>query len=175
MNAAQIIRLRRKTMGLSQNELAHRSGVSLPTIQNIEMGKANPALATLEALLSALNLRINIETRPANWSLLAACGAPLFSTEADDHRPSRKVDAQTLLRSLGEAALELADVNEIPDRPRKLEAIQGLLVALRDHYPSFFRRHCAPSPVIMRLLPKTTTGRLIRLRRLASDALAEYL
>jgi len=78
MDSASLLRESRTLQGLTQTELAHRSGVSLPTVQNLEAGRANPTLATLQAVLNALGLELSLEPRSADWDELALCGAPLM-------------------------------------------------------------------------------------------------
>ncbi len=51
------IRKRRESLGITQQELANRMGVSVPRISELENGKSeNPRLTTLEALAKALEL-----------------------------------------------------------------------------------------------------------------------
>ena len=57
------IATRRKTLGISQNDLAEMSGVSLATIKNIERGKGNPSFETVEKLLTVLGLEIQFKVR----------------------------------------------------------------------------------------------------------------
>lgn len=54
---------RRKTLGLSQTDLAEMSGVSLATIKNIERGKGNPSFETVEKILSVLGLEVLFKVR----------------------------------------------------------------------------------------------------------------
>ena len=54
---------RRKTLGISQNDLAEMSGVSLATIKNIERGAGNPSFQTVEKILSVLGLEIQFRVR----------------------------------------------------------------------------------------------------------------
>lgn len=63
MTLSAIISSRRKTLGLSQNDLAEMSGVSLATIKNIERGAGNPSFETVEKLLSVLGLDIQFKVR----------------------------------------------------------------------------------------------------------------
>ena len=58
MNLATSISARRKTLGISQNDLAEMSGVSLATIKNIERGKGNPSFETVEKILAVLGMEI---------------------------------------------------------------------------------------------------------------------
>ncbi len=58
MNPAFEITNRRKTLGISQNDLAEMSGVSIATIKNIERGKGNPSFGTVEKILTVLGMEI---------------------------------------------------------------------------------------------------------------------
>ena len=57
------ISTRRKTLGISQNDLAEMSGVSLATIKNIERGVGNPSFETVEKILSVLGMEIFFKVR----------------------------------------------------------------------------------------------------------------
>lgn len=63
MNLAASISARRKTLGISQNDLAEMSGVSLATVKNIERGVGNPSFETVEKILSVLGLEIQFRVR----------------------------------------------------------------------------------------------------------------
>lgn len=63
MTLSVIISSRRKTLGISQNDLAEMSGVSLATIKNIERGAGNPSLETVEKILAVLGLEIRFKVR----------------------------------------------------------------------------------------------------------------
>lgn len=54
---------RRKTLGISQQDLAEMSGVSLATIKDIERGKGNPSLETVQKILDILGMEIKYEVR----------------------------------------------------------------------------------------------------------------
>jgi transcriptional regulator with XRE-family HTH domain len=53
MNAARILNMARRRAGLTQRELAKRSGIPQPSISRIERGQASPTVDTLERLLRA--------------------------------------------------------------------------------------------------------------------------
>jgi y4mF family transcriptional regulator len=63
MNLAKSISARRKNLGISQNDLAEMSGVSLATIKNIERGKGNPSFETVEKILAVLGMEILLKVR----------------------------------------------------------------------------------------------------------------
>ncbi len=49
---------RRMQLGITQNDLAEMSGVSLATVKDIERGKGNPSIKTAEKLLAVLGMEI---------------------------------------------------------------------------------------------------------------------
>jgi transcriptional regulator with XRE-family HTH domain len=53
---AAAIRTARNRSGLSQEELSHRAGISLPTLSNIERGVSLPSLENFAALVAELDL-----------------------------------------------------------------------------------------------------------------------
>lgn len=63
MDLATSISARRKILGISQNDLAEMSGVSIATIKNIERGAGNPSFETAEKILSVLGLEIQFKVR----------------------------------------------------------------------------------------------------------------
>jgi len=165
------IRETRRLLGISQTALAVRAGVSLATLQNIEAGRANPSVSTLERLLAPLGLGLAVEPRQADWDALAAFGLPLTGSGAGGLR----VDEESLLGYLHRAALDLSRRPALPDGERKTECLQALLLALRGHFPSHYRRWFRRSPLILDLVADEPSGRVIKLSRLAREALAEIL
>lgn len=63
MNLQDTIKERRKTLGLSQNDLAEMAGLSLATIKDIERGKGNPSMATVSKIMDVLGLEIIYKVR----------------------------------------------------------------------------------------------------------------
>lgn len=57
-----IIRQRRKTLGVDQQTLAEIAGTSVHTISDIESGKGNPTLEVLNKTLRVLGLELAIRT-----------------------------------------------------------------------------------------------------------------
>jgi transcriptional regulator with XRE-family HTH domain len=177
------IRPARELLGLTQTGLAHHAGVSLPTIQNLEAGRANPTQATLAAVLGALGMELRLVSRPADWDALVRCGAPLLiaglhgSPEdgAEVRETSFRPTPELLLAHLRDACLELTDEAEDDGQERRRDAVRALLVALRGHFPSFFREHLSGVPLYEGYLSAPVDGRTIRLAREAVAVLAEYL
>ena len=63
MNLQEVIKRRRKTLGISQLDWAEMSGISLPTVKDIERGHANPSLSTISKLLDVLGMEITYHIR----------------------------------------------------------------------------------------------------------------
>lgn len=63
MELAETMKVRRKTLGISQQDLAEMSGVSLATIKDIERGKGNPSLDTVQKILDILGMEIKYVVR----------------------------------------------------------------------------------------------------------------
>jgi len=59
MALAQILRLRRKALGLTQRALADRCGLSSRHISHLETCRYQPTLATLDRLAIGLELRLS--------------------------------------------------------------------------------------------------------------------
>jgi y4mF family transcriptional regulator len=60
-NLSQLLRRRRRELGVTQADLARLAGLSLHGVSDIETGKGNPTLETLLKLSDALGLRIVIQ------------------------------------------------------------------------------------------------------------------
>lgn len=58
---SQIIKARRKQLGVTQDELADVAGVSLSFIKKIEQGRTNPSISVLHNIVEALGMEIKIE------------------------------------------------------------------------------------------------------------------
>lgn len=63
MELSEMMKSRRKTLGISQLDLAEMSGVSLATVKDIERGKGNPSLNTVQKILDILGMEIIYEVR----------------------------------------------------------------------------------------------------------------
>ncbi|HEX9885381.1 MAG TPA: helix-turn-helix domain-containing protein [Longimicrobiales bacterium] len=185
MDLHRTLRDARRHQGLTQADLARRAQVSLPTVQNLEGGRANPSRSTLGRVLDALGLRLRVEDRPADWAALAACGAPLtiHDPAPDPGGPARssavvpfRATPERLLRNLRDAARELAAEHPGAEgQERKREAVQALLIALREHFPDFFREHLAGKRLYEDLIREDVDGRIVKGVREAVPVLARYL
>lgn len=63
MSLEDTMKARRKTLGISQQDLAEMSGVSLATIKDIERGQGNPSLSTMQKILGILGMEIKYVIR----------------------------------------------------------------------------------------------------------------
>lgn len=63
MSLREVIKARRKVLGISQQDLAEMSGISLPTVKDIERGLANPSLSTISKMLDVLGMEIVYRVR----------------------------------------------------------------------------------------------------------------
>lgn len=63
MDIATDIKKRRMRLGISQQDLAEFAGVGIATVKDIERGKGNPSLQTLQKLLEVLGLEMTLQVR----------------------------------------------------------------------------------------------------------------
>jgi y4mF family transcriptional regulator len=63
MDLQAVMKSRRKTLSLSQQDLAEMAGIGLSTIKDIERGKGNPSLATVSRILEVLGMEIVFKIR----------------------------------------------------------------------------------------------------------------
>ena len=56
----------RKNTGLTQTQLAIKTGIDQSDISRIENGDANPSLNTLKRLAAGMDMRLRLEFLPAN-------------------------------------------------------------------------------------------------------------
>ncbi|MBU6376643.1 MAG: helix-turn-helix transcriptional regulator [Bdellovibrionales bacterium] len=165
MNLRRLARVRH-ARGISQSELANRSRTSLATIQNIEAGRANPSLATLERIVHELGLRLELRNTPPDWGRLASLGLPLLTTQETFVRPEKDLLRQEL------STLSTDTLHALVD-PREAGAMRAWLSALHDHYPQLWDRL---APHLNQWLEKQKlSGPEIKLRRIALSKLADYL
>ncbi len=63
MEFYSIIKERRQLLGLTQQDLADYSGLSLRIIKSIETGKGNPSVATLTKIAGVLGLELIMKVK----------------------------------------------------------------------------------------------------------------
>lgn len=173
MNLAEICRAHRESLNLSQVEFATLAGISLPNLQNIESGKANPTLKTAEAILAVTGLQLQVIPKPFDWDELAEVGAPLASSTK--HTSARRATVAKLFSALREAGMSLALDPTQSDGERKELALHALVLALKIHFPTTYKLAVAHKAIPTNAIPELISGKLIKLYRIAVNQLAEYL
>ena len=156
----------RTLRGLTQTELARRSMTSLATIQNLEAGKANPELGTLEKILAVLGMSLKIQNLPLDWDRLVSLGVPLLVPTRRPIRPDRNALSNELIR------LRSEDWGKTLSN-RERASLVAWLSALENHFPVFWRQTANHLDAWLR--KQKIGGSEIKLRRLALATLAEYL
>lgn len=63
MTLSEVMKSRRKTLSLSQQDLAEMAGIGLSTIKDIERGQGNPSLATVSKILEVLGMEMMFQVR----------------------------------------------------------------------------------------------------------------
>jgi y4mF family transcriptional regulator len=65
MELKEIMKQRRETLELTQQDLAEMAQVGLATVKDIERGKGNPSLNTIKKILEILGCEIVFRIKPA--------------------------------------------------------------------------------------------------------------
>lgn len=63
MSLAEVIKSRRKTLSISQQDLSEMAGIGLATIKDIERGKGNPSMGTISKIMEVLGMEIEFKVR----------------------------------------------------------------------------------------------------------------
>lgn len=63
MSIMEVMKTQRKKLGISQLDLAEMADVGITTVKQIEAGKGNPSLSTVEKIMDVLGLEIKYEVR----------------------------------------------------------------------------------------------------------------
>lgn len=166
---------RRMRLKMTQAETAAAAGISVPTLQNIEAGRANPSLETLTGLLKVLGLRLEFVVQEPDWDGLIAYGLPTTRSSAVEEAGLPRRSPGTLAERLKSTALAIESAPGAAIPERLVEAFQALLVAIQTHFPSYYRTRLEKSEAVRRIYPKVISGRIIKLKRLALPILCEYL
>lgn len=56
----------RKSSGLTQKQLAEKTGINQADISKLERGSGNPSLRTLQRLAAGMGMRLKLEFEPVN-------------------------------------------------------------------------------------------------------------
>ena len=63
MKIQEVMKLQRKALGITQQDLADMSEIAISTIKIIESGKGNPSLSTVEKIMDILGMEVKYEIR----------------------------------------------------------------------------------------------------------------
>ena len=63
MELKEVMKLRREVLNLSQQDLSEMAGISLSTVKDIERGKGNPSLSTVDKIVEVLGIEIEYKIR----------------------------------------------------------------------------------------------------------------
>ena len=63
MKIQEGMKLQRKVLGITQQDLADMSEIAISTIKKIESGKGNPSLSTVEKIMDILGMEVKYEIR----------------------------------------------------------------------------------------------------------------
>ena len=63
MKIQEVMRLQRKALGITQQDLADMSEIAISTNKKIESGKGNPSLSTVEKIMDILGMEVKYEIR----------------------------------------------------------------------------------------------------------------
>jgi hypothetical protein len=109
--------------------------------------------------------------RETLWSNLAACGVPLMNeSKSLPIQPTPEL----LKNTLQQLNALWSEAPPTPAESRELEAVQSLLLALQGHFPYWYKKNCE-NLTLNQYFPRTLTGRIIKLRRIALSHLTTYL
>lgn len=67
MKIEEAIKQRRSRLNITQNDLAEFADVGVSTIKDLERGKGNPSVSTLQKILEVLGLEMRIEVK-SDWN-----------------------------------------------------------------------------------------------------------
>ena len=170
MRIYSFLKKKRSALKYTQMQLAIKAGVSLPTIQNLEMGKGNPTLSLLRKVCAPLKISLEFTTEEPDWNLLQQAGLCL-TLEEKTSKKRKKITPEILALELKKAPHSpLALKNE-----RTKEAFMAMMGAIQHYYPTFYI-YCLDSPFLKSLCPKYPwTGRMTKLVRITYAKLSEIL
>ena len=72
MKIQEVMKLQRKALGITQQDLADMSEIAISTIKKIESGKGNPSLSTVEKIMDILGMEVKYEIRQTVYCFLPA-------------------------------------------------------------------------------------------------------
>ena len=139
---------KRKKLGLSQVALVELSQVSLPTIQKIESGRANPTLDVMIKIGNSLGFSLNIND----------------TSVGSNHNEDGIAYIQEMVRNFNRRHLNSS---------RQNDELLASFLALKTHYPSIFQKLRKKTEIDNELSIKLSSapGRLIKHARISLEKL----
>jgi transcriptional regulator with XRE-family HTH domain len=162
INYSNEVKIQRRLNGISQAKLAASSGVSLPMIQLIEAGKANPSLDLMEKLNQTLGLKLSLNhAHTRSEALLVHLGLIRKSSRM----PKIKLSAENFSFWIKECQREmLTDID-----PRLKDAFAGVLLCIAEYFPTFAKK------LHLHIEKMHIDGRTIKFKRIALPPIIEIL
>jgi transcriptional regulator with XRE-family HTH domain len=62
-DTGELMKKRRAALGIDQRTLSEISGIAVHTLSNIEAGKGNPTVETLDRVLHAMGMELRIQIK----------------------------------------------------------------------------------------------------------------
>jgi transcriptional regulator with XRE-family HTH domain len=62
-DVGHVIKRRRESLGIDQRTLSEIAGISVHTLSDIEAGKGNPTVTTLDRLLESLGMELRLQVK----------------------------------------------------------------------------------------------------------------
>jgi len=166
MSLLALVKSTRQQKGLTQMQVASEAKVSLATLQNLEAGRANPELHTLETILKVLGLDLVVHPKKPDWNILIHHGLPLLT---ENSLPVR-AHVDSLIEELRRLSLHLPRLRK---RGREADALIALIWGVHDHYPSLWDQ--LDEDLKTWWSKQRREGRHLKLRRISLAKLGAYL
>lgn len=143
MTIGQRIKEARKSIGLTQRELAERSGTATGTIQQYELGKRQPRIEQLKSIASALNVDVNwlmngqtLEERDQAWKDRVARRFEEAQAQADGsiriHVSPERREYSNLLKKQETGAITDDEMRRMLELRAKMPSIQESIAKLNE-------------------------------------------
>jgi transcriptional regulator with XRE-family HTH domain len=158
---------KRKELGFTQQKIAELSEISLPTIQNIENGRANPSLEVILRISKVLGLEMTFQSQMPDWNRLASFAIPLSNNKS---RSNATVDVASAMLELRKAVVFCLEQKN----DRQAEALAATILALKSYWPSVYKTFGPFREKMEMLLQRQDVGKLLKLRPLAADRLRRF-
>ncbi len=170
MDMAKLIKEKRKAKGYTQMKLAILANVSLPTIQNLELGKGNPTLELLKKIGSPLNTSFQYISQEPEWALLEKYGLPIHLVS--EKKEKIKITPLELAIQL-RLAIHLCTQKQEEERLK--EAVAALTWAIHHYYPTYYSYCLENKETKLLLTHYPLKGRILKLMKMASSGLSRIL